>query len=156
MQVLLPDWSVPDTEEHLEPLFCDLGEAVARRQVAEEAAVAAEAAEVHGVPADVVLAGPSAQHGAPGQGGDSNGGDSIAIKYGKGDSTATKYGKDDSAAAKYGKCDSTAARYGKGDAALPPRLLRGYPPAALARVLRLFGLTIGWYAAASDGLGLQC
>ena len=29
MQVLLPDWSVPDTEEHLEPLFCDLEEAVA-------------------------------------------------------------------------------------------------------------------------------
>ena len=142
MQVLLPDWSVRDTEEHLEPLFCNLGEAVARREVAAEAA---EAAEVHGVPADVVLAGPSAQHGAPGQGGDSNGGDSTAAKYGKGDS----------AAAKYGKCDSTA-RYGKGDAALPPRLLRGYPPAALARVLRLFGLTIGWYAAASDGLGLQC
>ena len=149
MQVLLPDWSVRDTEEHLEPLFCNLGEAVARREVAAEAA---EAAEVHGVPADVVLAGPSAQHGAPGQGGDSsgdsNGGDSTAAKYGKGDSTAAKYGKGDSAAAKYGKCDSTA-RYGKGDAALPPRLLRGYPPAALARVLRLFGLTIGWYA---DGL----
>jgi hypothetical protein len=146
MQVLLPDWSAPDTEEHLEPLFCDLEEATARRQEAAEEPVArrqeaAEAdqeaqarTEVHGVPADVVLAGPSARHGAQGQGHDSD---------------AAKYGKYDSIASKYGKCDSVASKYGKGDsaaAALPPRLLRCYPPAALARVFRLCGLTIGWYA----------
>ena len=135
MQVLLPDWSAPDTEEHLEPLFCDLEEAVARRQEAAEADQEAQArTEVHGVPADVVLAGPSARHGAQGQG--------HAVD-------ASKYGKGDSAASKYGKCDSVTSKYGNGDsaaAALPPRLLRCYPPAALARVFRLLGLTIGWYA----------
>ena len=135
MQVLLPDWSAPDTEEHLEPLFCDLEEAAARRQdAAEEAAEAQARTEVHGVPADVVLAGPSARHGAQGQG------DAV---------DASKYGKYDSAASKYGKCDSVTSKYGNGDsaaAALPPRLLRCYSPAALARVFRLCGLTIGWYA----------
>ena len=148
MQVLLPDWSVPDTEEHLEPLFCDLEEAVARRQEAAEADQEAQArTEVHGVPADVVLAGPSARHGAQGQGDDSN--DSDAAKYGKGDSISSKYGKYDSISSKYGKCDSVTSKYGNGDsaaAALPPRLLRCYSPAALARVFRLCGLTIGWYA----------
>ncbi len=138
MQVLLPDWSAPDTEEHLEPLFCDLEEAAARRQeAAEEAAEAQARTEVHGVPAVVVLAGPSARHDAQGQGDDSN------------DSDAAKYGKYDSAASKYGKCESVTSKYGNGDsaaAALPPRLLRCYPPAALARVFRLCGLTIGWYA----------
>jgi hypothetical protein len=131
MQVLLPDWSAPDTEEHLEPLFCDLEEAAARRQ---EEAEAQARTEVHGVPADVVLAGPSARHGAQGQG------DAV---------DAAKYGKYDSIASKYGKCDSVTSKYGNGDsaaAALPPRLLRCYPPAALARVFRLCGLTIGWYA----------
>jgi len=146
MQVLLPDWSAPDTEEHLEPLFCDLEEAVARRQEAAEEAAArrqeeAEAdqeaqarTEVHGVPADVALAGPSARHGAQGQG------DAV---------DAAKYGKYDSISSKYGKCDSVTSKYGNGDsaaAALPPRLLRCYSPAALARVFRLCGLTIGWYA----------
>ena len=135
MQVLLPDWSAPDTEEHLEPLFCDLEEAAARRQEAAEAEAEAQArTEVHGVPADVVLAGPSARHGAQGQG------DAV---------DASKYGKFDSATSKYGKYDSVTSKYGNGDsaaAALPPRLLRCYPPAALARVFRLCGLTIGWYA----------
>ena len=162
MQVLLLDWSAPDTEEHLEPLFCDLEEAAARRQEAAEAGQEAQArTEVHGVPADVVLAGPSARHGAHGQGGNSNGGDSAAAKY-------DKCGKCDSVASKYGKCDSIASKYGNGGsaaAALPPRLQRCdppaalamsawasylpqrcYPPAALARVFRLCGLTIGWYA----------
>jgi cellobiose-specific phosphotransferase system component IIB len=132
MQVLLPDWSAPDTEEHLEPLFCDLEEAAARRQEAAEAEAEAQArTEVHGVPADVVLAGPSARHDA------------------QDDSDAAKYGKYDSISSKYGKCDSVTSKYGNGDsaaAALPPRLLRCYPPAALARVFRLCGLTIGWYA----------
>ena len=135
MQVLLPDWSAPDTEEHLEPLFCDLEEAAARRQEAAEAEAEAQArTEVHGVPADVVLAGPSARHGAQAQG------DAV---------DASEYGKFDSATSKYGKYDSVTSKYGNGDsaaAALPPRLLRCYPPAALARVFRLCGLTIGWYA----------
>jgi hypothetical protein len=98
MQVLLPDWSAPDTEEHLEPLFCDLEEAAARRQEAAEADQEAQArTEVHGVPADVVLSGPSARHDAQGQG------DAVdASKYGKFDSATSKYGKFDSVTSKYG------------------------------------------------------